>query len=99
MATELLVRKSADRVRLRRGYDWSDRYLRIVEAAKKIKGTFLIDGEAVVSDKHGIADFERLHSRSHDKSAMLWHSICSTPDDDASLIEAIDGNARVKRAI
>jgi bifunctional non-homologous end joining protein LigD len=70
----LIVRKTTDRVRLftRRGYDWSDRYPRIVEAAKKIKGTFLIDGEAVVSDKFGIADFEQLHSREHDRSAMLW---------------------------
>jgi len=32
----------------------------------------LIDGEAVVSDESGIADFEQLHSREHDKSAMLW---------------------------
>jgi bifunctional non-homologous end joining protein LigD len=70
----LIVRKSGDRVRLftRRGYDRSDRYPRIVEAAKKIKGTFLIDGEAVVSNGCGIADFEKLHSREYDKSAMLW---------------------------
>jgi bifunctional non-homologous end joining protein LigD len=70
----LIVRRSEDRVRLftRHGYDWSDRYPRILEAAKKTKGTFLIDGEAVVSDESGIADFEQLHSREHDKSAMLW---------------------------
>lgn len=68
------VSKRADRVRLftRRGYDWTKRYPHIVEAAKKIKGAFLIDGEAVVSDEHGVADFERLHSREHDGSAMLW---------------------------
>jgi bifunctional non-homologous end joining protein LigD len=70
----LIVRRSGDRVRLftRRGYDWSDRYPRIVDAAKRLKGSFVIDGETVVSDKHGIADFEKLHSREHDKSAMLW---------------------------
>jgi bifunctional non-homologous end joining protein LigD len=50
---------------------WSDRYPRIVEAAKNIKGTFLIDGGAVVSDELGIGDFERLHSREHGKSATL----------------------------
>lgn len=61
----LIVRRSGDRVRLftRRGYDWSDRYPRIVEAAKRLKGSFVIDGETVVSDKHGIADFEKVHSR------------------------------------
>jgi len=39
------VSKRDDRVRLftRRGFDWSDRYPRIVEAAKRIKGSFLID--------------------------------------------------------
>jgi bifunctional non-homologous end joining protein LigD len=68
------VSKRDDPVRLftRRGFDWSDRYPRIVEAAKGIKGSFLIDGEAVVSDECGIADFEQLHSRENDKSAMLW---------------------------
>jgi bifunctional non-homologous end joining protein LigD len=44
------------------GYDWSDRYPRIVEVAKPLKGSFVIDGEIVVSDKQGIADFE----------TMLW---------------------------
>jgi bifunctional non-homologous end joining protein LigD len=70
----LIVRKSGDRVWLftRRGYDWSDRCQRIVDAAKRLKGSFVIDGEAVVSNKHGIADFDKLHSREHDKSAMLW---------------------------
>lgn len=70
----LIVRRSGDRVRLftRRGYDWSDRYPRIVEAAKRLRGSFVIDGETVVSDKHGIADFEKLHSGEYNKSAMLW---------------------------
>jgi ATP-dependent DNA ligase len=47
----LIVRRSGDRVWLftRRGYDWSDRYPRIVEAAKRLKGSFVIDGETVVS--------------------------------------------------
>jgi hypothetical protein len=54
----LIVRRSGDRMRLftRRGYDWSERYSRIVDAAKRLKGSFVIDGEAVVSDKYGIAD-------------------------------------------
>jgi bifunctional non-homologous end joining protein LigD len=65
------VNKRGDRVRLftRRGYDWSERYPQIVEAAKRLNGWFVIDGEAVVADEYGIANFERLHSRQHDKSA------------------------------
>jgi bifunctional non-homologous end joining protein LigD len=31
-----------------------------------------IDGEAVVSDSKGIADFELLHSRENDGAALLW---------------------------
>jgi hypothetical protein len=38
---------------------------------QRSRGSFVIDGEAVVSDKYGVADFEKLHSREHDTSAML----------------------------
>ena len=31
-----------------------------------------IDGEAVVCDGSGVADFERLHSREHNGRAFLW---------------------------
>ena len=42
----------------RRGYDWSEQYLRIVQAARRLPVTrFLIDGEAVVCGHDGVADF------------------------------------------
>lgn len=44
----------------------------MVDTAKRVKALFLIDGEAVVSDGSGIADFERLRSRNYDASATLW---------------------------
>lgn len=64
------LNKRDDRVRFftRRGFDWSERYPCIMEAAR----SFVIDGQAVVAGERGIADFEKLHSREHDKSAMLW---------------------------
>jgi hypothetical protein len=42
------VNNRGDRVRLftRRGYGWSERYPRIVEAAKKIRGTFSISSRS-----------------------------------------------------
>jgi bifunctional non-homologous end joining protein LigD len=46
----LIVQREGKRVRLltRRGYDWSDRYPMIVEAARRLRKTsFVIDGEAV----------------------------------------------------
>src|SRR5829696_7612683 len=39
------------------GYDWTDRYPLIVKAAGKIKGTAIIDAEAVVVGADGVANF------------------------------------------
>lgn len=70
------VRKDRDRVRLftRRGFDWTDRYPRIVDGALKIKAaSFALDGETVcVRAEDGIADFARLHSRCFDQEAILY---------------------------
>src|SRR3954453_11907799 len=60
----LIVQREGKRVRLltRRGYDWSDRYPLIVEAALRLRKTsFVIDGEAVVLGPDGISDFNALH--------------------------------------
>jgi ATP-dependent DNA ligase len=48
------VRKDGDRVRLftRRGFDWTERYPRIVAAALKVKAaSFTMDGETVCVDE------------------------------------------------
>jgi bifunctional non-homologous end joining protein LigD len=70
----LLLRKHSGRVRIytRRGADWTDRFPRVVHAAKKIKAdTFLLDGEGVVYDKKGIPNFALLHSREYDNEVSL----------------------------
>jgi ATP-dependent DNA ligase len=62
------VERERDRVRLfsRNGYDWTDRYPWIVEAALKNRiKQFVIDGEAVVFGIDGIPNFNALHSRKH----------------------------------
>src|SRR3954466_15844459 len=54
----LIVQREDKRVRLltRRGYDWSDRYPLITQAALRLRKTsFVIDGEAVVLAPNGIA--------------------------------------------
>src|SRR5258708_36142642 len=54
----LIARKQAGRVRLftRRGYDWSDRYPRIVEAVVALPASSAtIDGEAGYCDPNGVA--------------------------------------------
>ncbi len=70
----LIVRRRGERIRLftRRGYDWSERYPLIATAAAELPADATIDGEAVVCDGAGVADFERLHSREHDRLAILY---------------------------
>ena len=71
----LRLERDSDRVRLitRGGYNWTDRYPWIVEAALKNKHKqFVIDGEAVVLGVDGVADFNALHSRKQDHDVQLY---------------------------
>jgi bifunctional non-homologous end joining protein LigD len=52
----------------RNGFDWSERYSRIVNAAKGLPcKSAIIDGEIIVQDSRGASDFESL------KAAIRWH--------------------------
>ncbi len=71
----LRLERDGDRVRLitRGGYNWTQRYPWIVEAALKNRHRqFVIDGEAVVLGVNGVADFNALHSRKHDHEVQLY---------------------------
>ena len=71
----LRLERDGNRVRLitRGGYNWADRYPWIVETARKNRHQqFVIDGEAVVLDGDGIADFNALQSRRHDDKVWLY---------------------------
>jgi bifunctional non-homologous end joining protein LigD len=71
----LIARKQDGRVRLftRRGYDWTDRYPRIVAAVAAIRASSItIDGEAVCCDANGLSIFEELHSRQYNDRAFLY---------------------------
>lgn len=71
----LMVRKIERRVRVftRRGIDWSHRFPRIVEAAQALPvRTAHIDGEGVVCDSNGVADFAKLHSGAYDEGVFLY---------------------------
>jgi bifunctional non-homologous end joining protein LigD len=70
-----LAWRDGDRVRLftRRGHDWSDRYPAVTTAVRALKvQSCLIDGELVVCDETGVSSFERLRSREHDRTALLY---------------------------
>jgi bifunctional non-homologous end joining protein LigD len=71
----LIVEREGKRVRLltRRGYDWSDRYPLITEAALRLRKTsFVIDGEAVVLRPDGVSDFDALHERKRSAEVRLY---------------------------
>jgi bifunctional non-homologous end joining protein LigD len=71
----LIVQCEGKRVRLftRNGYDWTDRYPLIVEAALRNRSSsFVIDGEAVLLGVDGISDFNGLHSRKHNDEVQLY---------------------------
>ena len=68
------LERDGDRVRLitRGGYNWTDRYPWITEAARKIKQKqFVLDGEAVILGVDGISDFDALHSGKHDDEVQF----------------------------
>jgi bifunctional non-homologous end joining protein LigD len=70
----LIVCRRDGRVRLftHRGYDWSDRYPLVVATTNVLPTDVTIEGEVVVCDEAGVADFEHLHSREHDRVAFLY---------------------------
>jgi bifunctional non-homologous end joining protein LigD len=56
----------------RGGYNWTDRYPWIVEAALKNRHRqFVIDGEAVILGVDGYSDFNALHSGKHNDEVQL----------------------------
>ena len=68
------VERDGDRVRLitRGGYNWTDRYPWIVEAAlRNRQKRFVIDGEAVILGVDGISDFNALHSGQDNDEVQL----------------------------
>lgn len=70
----LMVRRtpSGVRIKTRRGYDWTDRFPVIVEAASRLRASsFVLDGEGVILRQDGVSDFERLHSRRYDDDVQL----------------------------
>jgi bifunctional non-homologous end joining protein LigD len=59
--TELIIEGGIARAYTRRGYDWSHKYVRIVEAAGKLPAKCaIIDGEVVVLGKTGRPDYQAL---------------------------------------
>ena len=70
-----MARRNPTGIRLltRNGHDWAPRYPLIVEAVNHLKArSCLIDGEAVVCDKKGIAVFELLRRKPTGEHVFLF---------------------------
>jgi bifunctional non-homologous end joining protein LigD len=86
----LRLERDGGRVRLitRNGYDWTKRYLWIVEPALKNRvKQFVIDGEAVILGVDGRSDFDALHSGKHNEEVQLYafDMLAGDGDDTRSL--------------
>jgi bifunctional non-homologous end joining protein LigD len=53
-----------------RGADWTERYPRVVDEVRRIKGSAIIDAELVCLSEDGKSEFDRLHSRCFDREAI-----------------------------
>jgi bifunctional non-homologous end joining protein LigD len=70
----ILARRDANGVRLftRNGYNFADRFPRIVEAIVNLPvRSCFIDGEAIVVDERGLSVFDLIRYRQHDAAAVL----------------------------
>jgi ATP-dependent DNA ligase len=69
------VQRDGDAVRVttRRGFDWSHRFPRIIDQARRLKPhMFVIDAEAVFCGDDGVSDFDRLISRRVDADVFAY---------------------------
>ncbi len=70
----IVAQKEADRVRLltRNGYDFTERYTRIVDAIRNVAAkSCVIDGEAIVLNQDGLSVFDLIRYRRHDHAATI----------------------------
>jgi ATP-dependent DNA ligase len=67
---QIHVRDGRVRLYTINGANWSDRYPLIARDAARFEGSAIIDPEVVWIDPDGVADFDALHSRVNDGSAV-----------------------------
>ena len=78
----IIVQREGKRGRLftRNGYDWSNRFPLIVEAALRHRSSsFVLDGEAVLLAVDGRCDFDGLQARTHDEEVQFGEDIRNLP--------------------
>jgi bifunctional non-homologous end joining protein LigD len=80
--------------------EWTKRYPRIVEQAAQIKGSAIIDAEAVWLDTDGIAQFDALHSRVMDHAAVACaFDLLMLDNDDLRRRPLIERKAALRKIL
>lgn len=75
--TLLAVQRGSVVAYTRNGFDWTDRYPRIVEAAASLRcKSAMLDGEVILQNGRGASDFEALQAALRSKRTPL---ICLRP--------------------
>jgi ATP-dependent DNA ligase len=99
----LMVRKDGERVRVytRRGADWTERFPRIVEAARRLKVvSVLLDGECIVYDAKGMPSFALLHSRDYDREASFAaFDLLELDGEEVRKLKLLDRKARLAKLL
>jgi bifunctional non-homologous end joining protein LigD len=82
------------------GADWTKRYPRIVEKLVRMKGSAIIDAEVVCLDANGIADFDALHSRAMDHTAVACTlDLLMLNDDDLRRKPLVERKAMIRKVL
>jgi bifunctional non-homologous end joining protein LigD len=82
------------------GADWSKRYPLIIQDAARIKGSPILDAEAVWLDANGMADFEALYSRSNDgRATALAFDLLMLNEEDMRRKPYVERKAALRKLL
>jgi bifunctional non-homologous end joining protein LigD len=83
----------------RTGLDWSDRFAPVVEAAARLPGSALIDGEVVALDQDGRPSFQALQASLKEGSGNLAYfafDLLTLDGEDLTALPNLDRKERLK---
>jgi ATP-dependent DNA ligase len=97
---QIHVRDGRVRLYAKNGADWSRRYPLIVEAARKLSSSVILDAEVVWLDSKGTAFFDALHSRANDEDAVaLAFDLLVLDGDDIRKLPFTERKAPLEKSL
>jgi ATP-dependent DNA ligase len=87
----------------RNGYDWSDKYQRVIDACHKLRcRSALIDGEIIVQDAKGVSDFAVLRAaikREPHRLVMFAFDLLFIDGADVRRLPLVERRERLRKLI